>query len=391
MTHGADFLAQPHRGRVPLLDVNRSQMAIREHILAALSRVCDSGQYLHGPDVAQFEKEIAKLCGVQHAVSCASGSDALLLALMAVGVGPGDEVIVPSFTFFATASPVSRLGAKIVFVDIDLQTFNIDPQAIEDAITPATKAIIPVHLFGQCAEMDSICRLAERHGIHVIEDAAQAIAATYQGRAAGSWGRLACFSFYPTKNLGGFGDGGLITTTDKELADKVRLLASHGMNPRYYHRVVGINSRLDSIQAAVLNVKLTQLAAWTAERQCNATRYQQLFQTTGIDRCIVAPSASPESVHVWNQFTIRVPLGKRDELRRHLTSHEVGTEVYYPLPLHLQECFQALGYREGSLPNTELAAREVLSLPIFPGLTPPEQEAVVSRLSSFYRIHRAAA
>ena len=376
---------------VPLLDVTRGNRLLRDEILEAIARVCDSGRFLYGPDVAQLEESIAAVCHAKHAVSCASGSDALLLALMVLGIGPGDEVIVPSFTFFATASAVWRLGAKIVFADIDPVTFNLDPDAVEEVVSPATKAIIPVHLFGQCADMNAIGELAARYELRVIEDVSQSIGAEYRGRPAGSMGDLACFSFYPTKNLGGFGDGGMLTTNDGGLADRLRQLAAHGMQPRYYHKYVGINSRLDSIQAAVLNLKLSQLGRWTAARQENARRYGQLLGTAELDGQLVLPVEKPDRVHVWNQYTIRVPHGHRDGLRSRLTEMKIGTEVYYPVPLHLQECFQPLGYQPGSLPETELAATEVLSLPIFPELTVAEQELVVRRIAEYFGRERVAA
>jgi dTDP-4-amino-4,6-dideoxygalactose transaminase len=376
---------------VPLLDVGRGNEPIRDEILAALARVVDSGRFLFGPDVKQLEESVAKLAGSKHAIACASGSDALLLALLAIGIQPGDEVIVPSFTFFATASAAWRLGAKPVFVDIDPITFNLDPQRVDEAVTPATKAIIPVHLFGQCAEMDAICLIARQHGLTVIEDAAQAVGARYRGRGAGSMGEIGCFSFYPTKNLGGMGDGGMLTTSNDVLAEKLRLFAAHGMNPRYYHHVVGINSRLDSLQAAVLNVKLNHLADWTTARQTNAARYQDMFETVGLDEVIGLPRAYADCEHAWNQYTIRVPHSRRDELRAKLAAHGIGTEVYYPVPLHLQKCFESLGYASGSLPHTEVAAHEVLSLPIFPELTISEQELVVAGIADALHQWRAAA
>jgi dTDP-4-amino-4,6-dideoxygalactose transaminase len=366
---------------VPLLDVGRGNAPLRDEILAAVARVIDSGRFLFGPDVHQLEKSVAALSGTSHAVACASGSDAILLALMALDIGEGDEVIVPSFTFFATASAVWRLGARPVFVDIDPRTFNLDPEQVEDAITPLTRAIIPVHLFGQCADMDAIGKIAERHGLRVIEDAAQAIGASFNDKPAGSLSAISCLSFYPTKNLGAFGDAGMLTTNDSALAERLRLFAAHGMNPRYYHQVVGINSRLDSVQAAVLNVKLTRLAEWTAARVENARRYQELFNRAGLIGRISLPATDPRCEHVWNQFTIRVPHGQRDTVKAQLAAVGIGSEVYYPVPLHRQQCFQSLNYGPGSLPRTERAAAEVLSLPIFPELTAAEQETVVSRLA----------
>ncbi len=311
---------------------------------------------------------------------------------MALEIGAGDEVILPSFTFFATASCVWRVGARPVFVDIDPVTFNLDPKQVEAAITRATKAVIPVHLFGQCAAMDVINDLAEQHDLFVVEDAAQSIGASYQGQPAGGWGHVGCFSFYPTKNLGGMGDGGMLTTIDEEMADRLALYAAHGMEPRYYHQVVGINSRLDTIQAAVLNVKIKRLDQWNAARQRNAARYHELFSSAGLDEQITLPLAGPDQNHVWNQYTIRVSDGRRDALRAFLSEAKIGSEIYYPVPLHLQECFQSLGYELGSLPETEQAAAQVLSLPIFPELTESQQEAVVSRIARYYaRRARSAA
>ena len=376
---------------VPLLDIGRGNRVLRDDILAAIARVVDSGRFLYGPDVTLLEESIAAICNVRHAVGCASGSDALLLALMALDIGPGDEVIVPSFTFFATASAVWRLGARVVFADIDPLTFNLDPERVEEAITPATKAIIPVHLFGQCADMNAMAELASRYDLKVIEDCAQSIGAEYRGRPAGSMGDIGCFSFYPTKNLGGFGDGGMLTTSDKDLADKLRQLAAHGMKPRYYHKYVGINSRLDTIQAAVLNVKLSQLGRWTSERLENAERYRRLFLEAGLSDRLVLPVQKPDRVHVWNQYTIRVRRGQRDALRTWLADAHIGAEIYYPVPLHRQECFRALGYQPDSLPETEAAASEVLSLPIFPELTADEQQLVVQRIAEFPIQERVAA
>jgi dTDP-4-amino-4,6-dideoxygalactose transaminase len=388
MTHafnrqGPSSLRPPAKlaASVPLLDVNRATFELREELLEAVTRVIDSGRFLHGPDVAELEQAIATLCGVKHAVACASGSDALLLALMALDIGDGDEVIVPSFTFFATASAVWRLGARPVFVDIEPGTFNLDPNRIEEAVTPLTRAIIPVHLYGQCADMDAIGVIAQQHGLHIIEDAAQAIGARFKSWPAGSMSAVSCLSFYPTKNLGAMGDAGMLTTHDSALADRIRLLASHGMQPRYYHHVVGINSRLDSIQAAVLNVKLARLEEWTAKRAENAQRYNDLFQAGELDRQIALPQVDPRCHHVWNQYTIRIPGGRRDAVKAQLAATGVGSEVYYPVPLHMQKCFQTLGYGPGSLPQTEKAAREVLSLPIFPELTAIEQESAVARLT----------
>ncbi len=370
---------------VPLLDMQRQYEPLREAIRGAIDRVCESGRFILGPDCEQLEQGIVAFSGAKHAIGCASGSDALLLALMALDIKPGDEVIVPSFTFFATASAVSRLGATPVFVDIDPVTFNIDPAAILPRISSATKAIIPVHLFGQCADMHAIQAIAAAHGLPVVEDAAQAIGAAFAEQSAGAIGDIGCFSFYPTKNLGGFGDGGMLTTNSDELAERLKLLRAHGMAPRYYHKVVGINSRLDSIQAAVLNVKLPHLNRWAQLRRANAEFYLQLFREHGLDRALGLPTTAPDRRHVWNQFVVRVPGGRRDALRAHLTAAKVGTEIYYPLGLHEQECFCSLGYQKGSLPHAEQASAEVLALPIFPELRVVEQRAVVSRVAEFFK------
>ncbi|HEV3137169.1 MAG TPA: DegT/DnrJ/EryC1/StrS family aminotransferase [Pirellulales bacterium] len=379
----SSMVTSPSAG-VPLLDVQRQYQAIGHEIAQAIERVCDSGRFVLGPDCEQLEQSLAAYCHVPHAIACASGSDALLLALMAYDIGPGDEVLMPSYTFFATAAAAWRLGAKPVFVDLDPITFNLAPHLLEGLITPATKAIIPVHLYGQCADMRSILAIAGRHQVPVIEDAAQAVGAEYDGRRAGSWGAVGCLSFYPTKNLGGFGDGGLLTTGDAALADKLRLLRTHGMRPRYYHEVVGINSRLDSLQAAVLNVKLPYLEGWTVGRQDNAKRYTELFALCGMDRVLGLPRIAPLCRHVWNQYVIRVPDGRRDALRAYLAERKIGTEIYYPVPLHLQDCFSTLRYERGSLPESERAAEETLALPIFPELTAAEQQTVVREIAAFF-------
>lgn len=369
---------------VPLLDVSRANQPIRQELIDALAAVVDSGRFLFGPEVGALEAEVAKLSQVGHAIGCASGSDALLLALMALGIGPGDEVIVPSFTFFASVSCVTRLGAKPIFVDIRPDTFNIDTDAMAAAITPRTRAIIPVHLFGQCAEIDTICRIAAAHDITVVEDAAQAIGAAYHSRPAGSWGQIGCFSFYPTKNLGGMGDGGMITAQDAALASHLRLLAAHGMQPRYHHSVVGINSRLDTFQAAVLLVKFRHLPAAVVARQENAARYTQMFKDRGLDCQLTLPTVDPHAYHVWNQYAVRIDASRRDALRKHLAEENIGTEIYYPIPVHLQECYQDLGWPKGSLPETERACKEILNLPIFPELTVDEQETVVNSIDRFF-------
>ncbi|HET6882267.1 MAG TPA: DegT/DnrJ/EryC1/StrS family aminotransferase, partial [Pirellulales bacterium] len=369
---------------VPLIDMGRQYATIESDVKAAIERVCASGRFVLGSDCTELEQAIARYCRVKHAIACASGSDALLLALMALDVGPGDEVVLPSYTFFATASAVSRLGARPVFADIEPGTFNITASTVYRLLSSKTKAILPVHLYGQCAEMSGLVDLALNHDLSVVEDAAQAIGAEYAGERAGGIGDMGCFSFYPTKNLGGFGDGGMLTTNRDHLAEKLRLLRVHGMQPRYCHQVLGINSRLDSLQAAVLNVKLPHLDDWTAARQRHAARYGELFTSLGLDQSIKLPPTAALRRHVWNQYVVRVPEGRRDALRQHLTDRKIGSEIYYPIPLHLQPCFAYLGYRQGDLPETERAAAETLALPIFPELTPAEQELVVREIASFY-------
>ena len=368
---------------VPLLDVGRGNDPLKEEFREVFNGILDSGRFIGGPQCQNLEQAVAEVCDAKFGVGCASGSDSLVLALMAVGVGPGDEVICPSFTFFATASAIDRLGGVPVFADIEPGTFNIDPAHAESLITEKTKAIIPVHLFGQCADMDAIMKIANQHGLKVIEDCAQSIGATWNGQPCGSIGDVGCFSFYPTKNLGGFGDGGMLTTNDARLEDRLRLLANHGMRPRYYHSEVGINSRLDSIQAAMLGVKMKHLESISTGRQENAANYDRLFAASGLDQCVVTPVCDPHCGHVWNQYTIRVAGDQsRDEVRQQLADRNVGSEIYYPVPLHQQECFAKLGYKTGDLPETEKAAKSVLSIPIFPELALAEQEYVVESLSS---------
>ncbi len=385
-THSACSAGSHEVSSTPLIDIERENGPLREEIQAAMREVCDSGKFVLGPECSKLEERLAAYCGVRHAVGCASGSDALLLALMACGIGPGDEVIVPSYTFFATVSAVSRLGATPVFVDIEPAHFNIDPQRVPEVVTPRTKAIIPVHLFGQCADMETISQIASRHGLRVIEDACQAIGATFGAKRAGAMGDVGCFSFYPTKNLGAFGDGGMMTTNDDALAEKLRLLRAHGMQPRYFHRLVGVNSRLDSLQAAVLNVKLNHLDRWTELRRTNSARYDLLFAGCGVERKLGLPCAAPNRGHVWNQYVIRVPGGRRDALRAYLAQRQIGSEIYYPVPVHLQECFADLRDQRGRLPETERAALETLALPIFPHLTAAEQDYVVSHIAAFLAI-----
>jgi len=386
-------LSAPKPAPVPLLDIQRENGPLQAEIEQALVDVARSGRFVLGPACTKLEEEIARMCGAKHAIGCASGSDALLLALMALNIGAGDEVIVPSFTFFATASAPWRLGAKPVFVDIEPDTFNLSPEAVEAAVTPATKAIIPVHLFGQCAAMDEINEIAAKYNIAVIEDACQAIGAEHGGRAAGVLGDMACFSFYPTKNLGGGGDSGLLTTDRDDFAATLKKLRNHGMEPRYYHDLVGINSRLDALQAAMLSVKLPHLAGWAEKRRANAVRYERLFSQRGLNGMIQLPHEAAGCHHVWNQYTIRVGDGRRDALRQALTAASIGSEIYYPVPLHQQVCFKELQSTTGPLPETEKAAREVLSLPIFPELKVEEQTRVVDCIAEFYaasQVKRAA-
>ena len=377
-------MANPNQ--VPLLDITQDNRPFREEFIEALTAVVDSSRFLFGPDVVALESEVAGYSQTENAVGCASGSDALLLSLMALNIQPGDEVLVPSFTFFASVSCITRLGATPVFVDIRPDTFNIDPDKIADAITPRTKAIIPVHLFGQCAEIDRICQIAGDHDIPVVEDAAQAIGAAYHSRPAGSWGIVGCFSFYPTKNLGGMGDGGMMTSYDAAMADRLRLFAGHGMRPRYYHQVVGINSRLDTFQAAVLRVKLRHLPEAIENRKTVASRYDQMLDAANLvdPGKVSLPHQDPHAFHVWNQYSIRVAGGRRDSLRAHLADNGVSSEIYYPVPMHQQECFRYLNVDGSKLPETERASAEILNLPIFPSLTESQQQRVIDMIGSYY-------
>ena len=366
-----------------LIDLQAQYRRIKDEVDAGIHRVLDHGKYVMGPEVETLEQRLADYAGVEHCIALASGTDALLVAMMALDIGPGDEVITTPFTFIATGEMIGLLGATPVFVDIDPVSFNISPAAIRDAITPATRAIIPVHLFGQCAEMPEIMAIARQHELLVIEDAAQSLGASVAGEPAGSWGDIGCISFYPTKNLGGFGDGGMMVTQDHLRAENLRLYATHGMKPRYEHHVVGINSRLDSIQAAALNVKLKHLPEATRLRQQNADNYQELFEHAGIDQQVVLPTSGESMEHVWNQFTIRVP-GQRDALAKHLGEKQIGHAIYYPIPLHQQACFQVEGESPLSLPETEKACKEVLSLPIFPELIDDELQQVVGSIGDFF-------
>jgi dTDP-4-amino-4,6-dideoxygalactose transaminase len=359
---------------IPLLDLRTGYAQIREEIQFALQRVIEAQAFILGPEVEGLEAEIAAYSQCQFGIGVSSGTDALLVSLMALDVGPGDEVITSPYTFFATAGTIARIGARPVFVDIDPATFNLDPERVERAITPRTKAIMPVHLFGQMVDMDRLMEIATRHHLPVIEDAAQAIGAEHKGRRAGSIGDLGCFSFFPSKNLGGFGDGGMVTAQDPALADRVQLLRGHGMRPKYYHQFIGGNFRLDALQAAVLRVKLKYLDGWSEARQRNAATYRRLFAQAGISS-VALPVEAPDRRHIYNQFVIRVP--HRDKVIQTLRDAQIGVEIYYPVPIHLQECFRYLGYREGDLPASEAAARETLALPIYPELREDAQERVV--------------
>ncbi len=365
--------------RVPLLDLSRQYATIKDEINEAIQKVLDHGMFIMGPEVKEFEAELAEYCGAKHGIGVASGTDALLLSLRALGVGPGDEVITSTFTFFATAGVISRLGAKPVFVDIDSKTFNIDVEKIESAITDNTRAIIPVHLYGQIAEMDGICALAESRAIPVVEDAAQAIGARYKKRNAGSFGKTACYSFFPSKNLGAYGDGGFIGANDDEIADLLRRLRVHGAKPKYYHSTVGYNSRLDTIQAAVLKIKLKYLPLWHEARRKKAAKYNELLKD--VER-VQTPFVHDYNYHIYHQYTLIVE--NRDDLKGFLKQRDIGLDTYYPLPLHLQECYSDLGYKRGDIPVAEDLAAKVISLPIFPELTDSEQEFVVESIREFY-------
>lgn len=365
----------------PFLDLKPQYRTIKTEVDAAIQRVMDSQQFILGPEVEALEREIAAYLQVKYAVACASGSDALLLALMALEVGPGDEVLTTPFTFGATALSIARLHAKPVFVDIDPLTYNVDPKKVRSKITPKTKAIIPVHLFGMAADMDAIMNIA--NGVPVVEDAAQAIGATYAGKAVGSIGLCGCFSFFPSKNLGAAGDGGMLTTNDTAFAEKLRLLRNHGGHSKYECEMIGMNSRLDALQAAILRVKLRYLDSWSQARQRNAERYTKLFKEHGLDDILRLPQVAANCTHIYNQYVIRAP--QRDQLRAYLREHGVPSEIYYPVPLHLQRGLAYLEYKPGDLPESEAASREVLALPVFPELTTEQQDLVVGSIAEFYR------
>lgn len=387
--------------KVPLLDLKGQYSSIKDEARRAIDDVCDSQNFILGPQVKELEEAVASYSGAGYGIGVSSGTDALLISLMALDVSYGDTVLTTPYTFFATGGVISRLGARPVFIDIDPDDYNIDTVklrlAMEKAIKKGNKpkAVIPVHLYGQCADMDPILKASSEYEIKVVEDAAQAIGAEYKGRRAGSMGDIGCFSFFPSKNLGGFGDGGMVVTNDKQLAEKITILRVHGSSPKYYHKIMGGNFRLDTLQAAVVNIKLKYLENWTSSRQKNAARYNDLFKKSGLVDLtkddgsrissgypIVLPLVRKGNRHIYNQYIIRV--WKRDELRKFLSDNEIGTEIYYPLPLHLQECYAYLGHKEGDFPHAEKAAEETLALPIFPELTAVQQAYVVSKIEEFY-------
>jgi len=371
---------------VPLLDLKAQYRSIKDELLSAISEVMESQHFILGPKVEECERAVAKYSSCQFGVGVTSGSDALLACLMAENIGPGDEVITTPYTFFATVGAISRLGATPVFVDIDPETYNIDVEQVAEKVTSKTRAVIPVHLYGQMAKMDPIMALAEKHKLVVIEDAAQAIGAESKGRRAGSIGHYGCFSFFPSKNLGAAGDGGMIVTNDPERAEKLRVLRSHGSKPKYYHKVIGGNFRLDALQAAIVSAKLPHLDSWTAGRQRNARIYDQLFAAAGLtnaadgSRKVVLPKVVEER-HIFNQYVIRV--AQRDALQAFLKNRGVGTEIYYPVPMHAQECFAYLGYKAGDFPESEAAASQTLALPIYPELTEEQLRYVVECIQQF--------
>jgi len=366
---------------IPLLDLQAQYAAIRDQIREAMDRIFDSQQFILGSEVESFEEELSAYCKAGHAIGVSSGTDALLVALLAMGIRPGDEVITSTFSFFATAGVIARVGARPVFIDIEPNGYNLDTAAIESKLTPRTKAIIPVHLFGRCAQMGPLLDAVSGRKVSIIEDAAQAIGAKNElNRWAGTIGSLGCFSFFPSKNLGAFGDAGMVVTQDPEIAEVVRVFRVHGGKPKYHHRVIGGNFRLDAIQAAVLRVKLKYLSGWTEARRRNAARYRNYFSQAGLLEQIALPEDS--AGHIYNQFVIRC--ARRDELQNYLKTRGIGTEVYYPIPLHMQECFADLGYKEGDFPRAEAAAREALALPIYPELSEQQQHHIVDEIKAFY-------
>ncbi|MFO7667997.1 MAG: DegT/DnrJ/EryC1/StrS family aminotransferase [Desulfobacterales bacterium] len=375
--------------KVPLLDLKGQYKTIKDEILDVTGEIFESQYFILGPHVKKLEQEITAYCSVKHALGVSSGTDALIISLMAAGIGQGDSVITSPYTFFATAGSIARVGAKPVFVDIDPDTYNISPEKISEAVCSMNasersvlKAIIPVHLYGQCADMDPVLEISKKFNLLIIEDAAQAIGSEYKGRRAGSLGHFGCFSFFPSKNLGAFGDGGIVTTNAETFYEKLDILRVHGSHPKYYHRYIGGNFRLDALQAAIVSVKLKYLDGWTSARQKNAERYRKLFEGAGLLEKIRLP-AERESRHIYNQFVIQVS-DKRDELRKHMTEAGIGTEIYYPVPLHLQECFSYLGYKKGDMPVSEHAAASTIALPIYPELTVDMQSYVVEQIKNFF-------
>jgi dTDP-4-amino-4,6-dideoxygalactose transaminase len=378
-------MSASHSTAVPLCDLLVQYRALQPHLEKALARVLGSGQVILGPEVAALEEEVAAYCGASHGVGCGSGTDALSLALHALEIGAGDEVILPTFTFFATAGSVCRTGARPVFVDIDPATYNIDPLQVENKITPRTRAILVVHLFGQCADMEPLWQVAERHGLPIIEDAAQALGSEYQGKRAGSLGGMGCLSFYPTKNLGAYGDAGMVVTSDPTWARRMTSLRVHGMEPKYYHKYIGWNARLDALQAALLRVKLPHLDEWIMARQTVARRYDALIDEYHLGYFLQRPVARPQRRHTFNQYVVRVANGQRDDLVQYLKADRIGHEIYYPLALHEQECLAYLGYKRGDFPASEEASRCVLALPIYPELTAEQQQRVIGSCAAFVR------
>lgn len=376
---------------VPMCDILAQYHGLQEEIDAAVINVMRSGQAILGPEVTRFEEEAAAYCGAAHAVGCASGTDALLLALHALDLGPGDEVILPPFTFFATVGSVLRVGATPVFADIDPLTFNIDADQIEAKITPRTRAVMPVHLYGQCADMGPIWDAADRHNLYVIEDAAQSFGADYQGRRCGTLGIVSCFSFYPSKNLGTFGDAGMVTTNNSTLARKMAALRVHGSEAKYYHKYLGWNARLDAIQAAILRVKLPHVDGWIDGRRAAASRYDALIEEAGLNGFLHRPHVRPTGRHTFNQYVVRVPAGHRDPLMKHLKGEGVSSDIYYPLCLHQQECVAKLGHRAGDFPASEEAARSVLALPIYPEIGDAQQRRVIDACASYARRQQRSA
>jgi len=382
---GSRCMNSTHGTGIPLCDLQTQYQALQAQIEEAVSRVLASGQVILGPEVAALEREIAHYCGSGYAVGCSSGTDALLLALQTLDIGIDDEVIMPPFTFFATASTACRLGARPVFADIDAETYNLDPLQVENKITERTRAIVVVHLFGQCADMEPLWHIAERHNLPIIEDAAQAFGAEYQSKRAGTLGAMGCFSFYPSKNLGAYGDAGMVMTNDPEWAERLACLRVHGMEVKYYHKFLGWNARLDALQAAMLRVKLLHIERWIEARQAVARRYDALIEEQHLGHFLQRPVVRPQRRHVFNQYVVRVGQGQRDALVRHLKSEHIGCEIYYPVPLHRQECLAHLGYHAGDFPASEEACASVLALPMYPELREEQQQRVIQSCATFLR------